>query len=65
MQTLKDDLIKKRHTESYMLDDISLLVDLTRLICLSEGESTLNMDYWKRACCLERQRKSRFDTSSK
>ena len=65
MQASNTDFLKMKQTENLANHDIHLLLVLARLICISEGKSTLDMHHWKQACDLECQRKSRFYTSSK
>ncbi|XP_050301033.1 mini-chromosome maintenance complex-binding protein [Anthonomus grandis grandis] len=41
-------------------DDLHSLLVLARLVCISEGKTTLDADCWQRACQMEKERKSRL-----
>lgn len=49
-----------RQEENISAEDLHHLLVLGRLICISEGKSTLNEDCWKKALALETERKQRL-----
>ncbi|KRT82765.1 hypothetical protein AMK59_3144, partial [Oryctes borbonicus] len=53
LETVQNDFVNLRQTQSISADDLHQLLVLSRLICLSEGKSTLDQECWKAACHLE------------
>lgn len=45
-------------------DDLHHLLVLARLVCISQGKTTLDEECWKRACFLEEKRKERLRKSN-
>lgn len=49
-----------RQRSNVTAEDLHSLLVLTRLICLSEGKSSVDDECWKKACEFETERKLRL-----
>ncbi|GJQ77155.1 hypothetical protein Trydic_g14833 [Trypoxylus dichotomus] len=55
LEIVQNDFVHLRQTQQINADDLHQLLVLARLICLSEGKSTLDQECWRTACHLESQ----------
>ncbi|XP_060535093.1 mini-chromosome maintenance complex-binding protein [Cylas formicarius] len=59
-ELIQEEFVQMRQEGAVTADDLHHLLVLARLICLSEGKNTLDNECWKKACQLEKLRKSRL-----
>lgn len=59
-ELVQDEFVKMRQKSAITADDLHNLLVLARLLCISEGKSTLDEECWKKACKLEEERKARI-----
>ncbi|XP_033610170.1 mini-chromosome maintenance complex-binding protein isoform X3 [Cryptotermes secundus] len=62
-QVIQDDFVRlRRETDTKTsASDLHLLLVLSRLVSLSQGEGTLSRESWDLACSMEKQRKQRIN----
>ncbi|KAI4470066.1 hypothetical protein MML48_1g03068 [Holotrichia oblita] len=60
LEIVENDFVRFRQTDNISADDLHQLLVLSRLICLSEGKSSLDEECWRSACDLENLRKLRL-----
>lgn len=62
-QVIQDDFVRlRRETDTKTsASDLHLLLVLSRLVSLSQGEGTLSRESWELACSMEKQRKQRIN----
>lgn len=57
---IQQEFVAMRQSSNITAEDLHGLLVLTRLVCISEGKSSLDAACWKKACEMERERKSRL-----
>uniref|UniRef100_A0A1Y1KGV7 Mini-chromosome maintenance complex-binding protein n=1 Tax=Photinus pyralis TaxID=7054 RepID=A0A1Y1KGV7_PHOPY len=62
MEVIQNDFVRLRQTRSFVADDLHRLLVLSRLIAISDGKSTLDVDSWRKACKLDKERASRIES---
>ena len=59
-ELVQSEFVNMRQRGAVSADDLHSLLVLARLVCISQGKTTLDEECWKKACCLEKERKARF-----